>query len=68
MDKKAIIFVDANNWYHNLKRWFTPSEIDISKVVNFIAKEKKLEVLEIRWYASVPNIEDNKSDYKGKTK
>jgi len=63
MDKKAIVFVDANNWYHNLKGWFTPSEIDISKVVNFIAKEKKLEVLEIRWYASVPSIEDNKLDY-----
>src|SRR3989344_7490148 len=63
MDKKAIVFVDANNWYHNLKRWFTPSEIDISKVVNFIAKEKKLEVLEIRWYASVLSIEDNKLDY-----
>src|SRR3989344_5372488 len=63
MDKKAIVFVDANNWYHNLKGWFTPSEIDISKVVNFIAKEKKLEVLEIRWYASVLSIEDNKLDY-----
>lgn len=61
--KRAIFFVDANNWYHNLKKWFKPSEIDICKVVNFIAKEQNLEVLEIRWYASVPSIEDNKLDY-----
>jgi len=63
MTKKAIFFVDANNWYHNLKRWFTPSEIDISKVVHFITKEKNIEILEIRWYASIPSIEDNKLDY-----
>ena len=63
MIKKAIVFVDSNNWYHNVKKWFTPSEIDISKVVSFIAKEKNLEILEIRWYASVPSIEDNKLDY-----
>ena len=63
MTKKVIVFVDANNWYHNVKKWFTPSEIDISKVVDFIAKEKDLEVLEIRWYASIPSIEDDKLDY-----
>ncbi|PIN94131.1 hypothetical protein COU54_00250 [Candidatus Pacearchaeota archaeon CG10_big_fil_rev_8_21_14_0_10_31_24] len=63
MIKKTIFFVDANNWYHNVKKWFTPSEIDITKVVNFIAKDKNLQVLEIRWYASVPSIEDNKLDY-----
>ena len=61
--KRAIIFVDANNWYHNLKKWFIPSDIDISKVADLIFKEKKLDLLEIRWYASVPNIEDNKLVY-----
>lgn len=28
MDKKAIIFVDANNWYHNVKSVKQPHEID----------------------------------------
>ncbi len=63
MNKKAIVFVDANNWYHNLKRWFKPSEIDISKVVNLIAKERCLEIIGVKWYASVPNIEDNQINY-----
>ncbi|MBU4069917.1 MAG: NYN domain-containing protein [Nanoarchaeota archaeon] len=63
MIKKAIIFVDANNWYHNIKKWFIPSEIDICKVANLISKEKNLEIIEIRWYASIPNIEDNKLNY-----
>jgi uncharacterized LabA/DUF88 family protein len=63
MTKKAIVFVDANNWYHNVKKWFTPSDIDISKVTSFIGKEKNLDILEIRWYASIPSIEDNKIDY-----
>jgi len=61
--KKAIIFVDANNWYHNLKRLFTPSKIDIKKIAEFISEEKNLEILEILWYASVPDIEINKIVY-----
>jgi uncharacterized LabA/DUF88 family protein len=61
--KKAIIFVDANNWYHNIKGWFTPSEIDICKVADIISKEKDLEITEVRWYTSIPSIEDNKLDY-----
>ena len=61
--KRAIFFVDANNWYHNVKYWFKPSEIDICKVVEWISEEKNLETVEIRWYASVPSIEDNKLDY-----
>lgn len=61
--KNAIIFVDANNWYHNIKPSFTPSDIDICKVAELISKEKNLNILEIRWYASVPDIEDNKLVY-----
>lgn len=61
--KKAIVFIDANNWYHNLKKWFKPSDVDISKVVELIATEKDLEISEIRWYASVPDIEDDKAKY-----
>ncbi|MCX6742495.1 MAG: NYN domain-containing protein [Candidatus Pacearchaeota archaeon] len=62
--KKAMIFIDANNWYHNIKHWFKPSDIDITKVAELISKEKKLDIKEIRWYVSMPNIEDNELIYK----
>jgi len=62
--KKAIIFIDANNWYHNVKNWLKPSQIDIIKLSNLISKEKKLDILEIRWYISMPSIEDNPLIYK----
>ena len=64
MVKKAIIFVDANNWYHNVKGWFKPSDIDILKLADLISKEKNLEILEIRWYVSMPSMEDNPLIYK----
>jgi len=61
--KKAIFFVDANNWYHNVKRYFDPSEIDIVKLVNLLAEAKNYEIKEIRFYASIPNIEDGEKTY-----
>ena len=61
--KKAIFFVDANNWYHNVKRYYDPSEIDIIKLVNLLAEAKDYEIKEIRFYASVPNIEDGEKTY-----
>ena len=62
--KKAIVFIDANNWNHNVKNWFKPSDIDIKKVVNLISKEKNLEIVGIRWYVSMPSIKDNELIYK----
>jgi len=63
MSKRAIIFVDANNWYHNIKCYFEPGEVDIIKVVNLICSIKKFDSVEIRWYASIPNIQDGESMY-----
>jgi len=63
--KKAIVFVDANNWYHNLKNFhFRPGDVDITKVANLISKEKNLDVMEIRWYVSMPSMQDNPLVYK----
>jgi len=62
--KRAIIFVDANNWYHNLKGWFKPSDIDIKKVKDLIEKEEKINIQEINWYISMPSMEDNELVYK----
>jgi uncharacterized LabA/DUF88 family protein len=63
MSKKAIFFFDANNWYHNIKKYFNPSEIDIKKLAEFFCKVKDYDLIEIRWYASVPSIEDGENIY-----
>lgn len=63
MVKKAIIFIDANNWYHNLKYFIKPSKINICKLKELLSEKYSLEILEIRWYTSVPDIEDNKLKY-----
>ncbi|MFA4960230.1 MAG: NYN domain-containing protein [Candidatus Pacearchaeota archaeon] len=59
MSKKAIIFVDANNWYHNVKKTFRPGDIDIEKISKVISNENDLDIVEIRWYASMPDIKEN---------
>jgi len=61
--KKAIVFVDANNWYHNIKKFFQPGQVDIAKVVDFICKVKKYKLAQIRWYASTPSIKDGEVMY-----
>lgn len=61
--KKAIVFVDANNWYHNIKHYFNPSDVDITKVVKLISDKFNFEILEIRWYTSMPSIKDGELMY-----
>ncbi|MFH1586191.1 MAG: NYN domain-containing protein [archaeon] len=61
--KKVIVFVDGNNWYHNVKRYYSPSDVDITKIVDFIKTAKKYDLLEIRWYISVPSISDGEKMY-----
>ncbi|MGD9276748.1 MAG: NYN domain-containing protein [Candidatus Pacearchaeota archaeon] len=64
MAKRTIVFVDANNWYHNIKYLIQPSKVDICKVAKMISDEKDLEILEIRWYTSMPDVKDNHLVYK----
>lgn len=61
--KRAVIFIDANNFYHNIKKWFKPSSIDIKKVIELVIKNKDLEIKEIRWYVSMPDKESNELIY-----
>ena len=61
--KKAIVFVDANNWYHNVKNYRKPGEVDIRKIAELLCKVKNFELTEIRWYASVPDISDGEIMY-----
>ena len=60
---KAIIFFDANNWYHNVKNIIKPSDIDIRKIANLICSANKYELEEIRWYVSTPSIKDGEAMY-----
>jgi uncharacterized LabA/DUF88 family protein len=61
--KKVIVFVDANNWYHNVKKYKKPGEVDIQKIANLLCEVKKFKLVEIRWYASVPDISDGEVNY-----
>ena len=63
MGKRTIIFIDANNWYHNVKKLFEPGFVDIKKVSEFLCTVKKYSLAEIRWYASTPSIADGEAMY-----
>jgi|GEM_PF-491755 len=62
-NNKVIVFVDANNWYHNVKLLFKPSKISIVKISNLICKNLGLDLKEIRWYISIPDISDGEKEY-----
>jgi len=62
--KKAIMFVDGNNWYHNVKSVVPkPRAIDFRKLSDMIAKHFDLDVVWIRYYNSVPDIELGEENY-----
>lgn len=61
--KKAIVFVDANNWYHNVKKFFEPGQVDIVKLAEFLCYVKKYQLVQVKWYASTPSIADGESMY-----
>lgn len=56
--KRAIMFVDGNNWYHNVKSVVEkPRAIDFRKLAKMIAERFDLNLVDIRYYNSVPDIE-----------
>ena len=62
--KKAIMFVDGNNWYHNVKSVVRkPRAIDFRKLAVMVAGHFDLDVKEIRYYNSVPDIELGEDNY-----
>lgn len=60
---KAIVFVDANNWYHNVKKFFDAGIVDITKVAKLLCEAKGYELAGINWYASTPSIADGEAMY-----
>jgi len=61
--RNAIIFIDGSNWYHNLKSIVKPSKIDIKKLSEFICNKFNLDLNEVRYYNSIPNIKDSREVY-----
>jgi uncharacterized LabA/DUF88 family protein len=62
--RRAIVFIDGNNWYHNSKSILEqPSQIDFRKLSDFICDFFNLSLIEIRYYNSIPDISDGKEVY-----
>lgn len=62
--KSAIVFIDGNNWYHNIKGWISkPGDIDFYKLANIICNRFDLSLVEIRYYNSVPSLADGELMY-----
>ncbi len=55
--KRAIVFIDGNNWYHNVKSVVKkPRLINFKKLAEMIAERFDLDLKEIRYYNSTPDI------------
>ncbi|GBE20140.1 MAG TPA: NYN domain-containing protein [Candidatus Pacearchaeota archaeon] len=62
--RKAILFIDGSNFYHNSKTIIDHvSNIDFKCLGEFICKKFGLNLNEVRYYNAVPNISDNKDVY-----
>jgi len=62
--KKAVIFIDGNNLYHNLKQMrIKPSNLNFKKLVDFICRVFKCDLQEVRYYNSMPTLRDGKELY-----
>jgi uncharacterized LabA/DUF88 family protein len=63
MDNAGILFIDANNWYHNLKKYYNNNKVSIKNISNYLSKKLNINIIEIRWYTSIPDIEENEEIY-----
>lgn len=62
--RKAVIFIDGSNFYHNSKSIIDkPSNINLKKLSKLICDKYDLELRQIRYYNSVPDISDSEKVY-----
>ncbi|MBU3905199.1 MAG: NYN domain-containing protein [Nanoarchaeota archaeon] len=62
--KKAVVFIDGNNVYHNLKKMkINPKSVSYIKLCNKICSHFNVSLEKIKYYNSIPNVEDNKEKY-----
>lgn len=66
---EAIVFIDGNNLYHNLKGMqLKPSLLDFPKFSKIVCRHFGCDLKGSRYYNSVPSILDNKNSYYGHMK
>lgn len=62
--KKAIVFIDDSNFYHNIKKvGLRSSWINLLKLCEFICSKFNVEHFKTYYYCSVPSISDGKDMY-----
>ena len=62
--RSAIVFVDGNNWYHNVKSLVKkPRGLDFEKLGRLICERFGFKLLEVRYYNSVPDIDLGEENY-----
>jgi len=62
--RSAIVFVDGNNWYHNVKSLIAkPRGLDFGKIGKVVCDRFGLDLKEVRYYNSVPDIELGEENY-----
>ena len=60
----AIVFIDGNNFYHNLKKIrVNPNHLDFQKLVKFVCNHFECDLKEVRYYNSKPDIRDGQITY-----
>ena len=63
-NRKAIVFIDGNNLYHNLRSFsIKPNEISLSKLAKVVCEHFNCRLEAVRYYNSVPNIKDDERTY-----
>jgi len=62
--KRAIVFIDGNNWYHGVKTIIRkPRSVRLDKLSALVASKFDLDVVEMRYYNSIPDIELGEDNY-----
>ena len=62
--KRAIVFVDGNNWYHNVKKVIgKPRGLDFFKVGGIVCRRFGLELIGVWYYNAVPDIDLGEENY-----
>ncbi len=60
----AIVFIDGNNLYHNLRALgVKPSSIDFYKLSELVCDHFECDFIGSRYYNSVPNLKDDHNNY-----
>ena len=62
--KLAIVFIDGNNLYHNLRASrIKPSSIDLQKLSQLVCERFKCIYKKTEYYNSIPDIRDGQETY-----